>query len=291
MRLKVYLVDVDEFTGQITPNKVLECIKDNKIKNIKALLVMFHGGYPENSKKFYDIKRKYNFTIIEDACHALGAGYKYKNNFIQVGSCKHADVSTFSLHPVKTITTGEGGVITTNNAKVAKNIKLFRSHGIVRNKKKHWDYDILKSGYNYRISDINCALGLSQLKKVNSFIKNRKKIYKNYFKELKECNENLKLPNYSKNIYPAFHLFLINISFDKLKTSKDHFLEYLKNNNIICQFHYIPIYKFTVYTGKKTPLEGTEKYSKNTVSIPIFFALNKKNQKKIIKTIKEYLKT
>ena len=108
MNLKVYLVDVDENTGQITPEKILDCIRRNKLKKIKALITMYHGGYPENVKKIYDIKKKYNFFIIEDACHALGSEYQYKNIFYKVGSCKHADISTFSLHPLKTITSGEG---------------------------------------------------------------------------------------------------------------------------------------------------------------------------------------
>ena len=95
---------------------------------------MYHGGFPENSKNFYKLKNKYDFFIIEDACHALGAKYKYKNKFLNIGSCRHADISTFSLHPLKTITSGEGGIITTNNAKIAKNIQLFRSHGISRGK-------------------------------------------------------------------------------------------------------------------------------------------------------------
>ena len=167
--LRIFLVDVDEYTGQITPNKFLECIKKNKLKKISALITMFHGGYPENIKKFYEIKKKFNFFIIEDACHAFGSEYKNKNKLIKIGSCKHSDVSTFSLHPLKTITSGEGGVITSNNAKIAKNIKLYRNHGILRNNKKHWEYDILKHGFNYRLSDINCALALSQLKKINFF--------------------------------------------------------------------------------------------------------------------------
>ena len=290
LNLKVYLVDVDEFRGQITPNKVLECIKDNKLSKIKALLVMFHGGYPEHIKEFYDIKKKYNFYIIEDACHALGSKYKYNKKLFKVGSCKHSDISTFSLHPVKTLTTGEGGVITTNNPKIAKNITLFRSHGMIRNKKKYWNYDIISHGFNYRISDINCALGLSQLKKINFFLEKRDKIFKKYFKSFKNFNVNLKLPQYSKNIYPSFHLFLIHILFNKLKNSKDHFLKYLNDNNITGQYHYIPIYKFSVYSDKKITLKGAEKYYKNTVSIPIFVNLNMKNQNKIIKTIKNYFK-
>ena len=290
MQLKVYLVDVDELTGQITSDKVLECIKKNKLKKIKALIVMYHGGYPENSKKFYDIKKKYNFFIVEDACHALGSEYKYKKKSFKVGSCKHSDVSTFSLHPVKTITSGEGGIVTTNNIKIANNIKLLRSHGILRNKKKYWEYDVLKHGFNYRLSDINCALGFSQLEKINFFLKKRKTIYKKYKLELQNFNPHLLLPKYSKNIKSSHHLFIINIMFDKIKKTKDHFLKYLNKNNILGQYHYIPIYKFSSYKEKFFSFPGSEKYFKNSVSIPIYVNLRFKDQKKIIKTIKDYFK-
>ncbi len=288
MGLKVYLVDVDELNGQITPNKILECIEKNNLKKINALIVMFHGGYPENVKKFYDIKQKYKFFIIEDACHALGAEYKFKKNFFKIGSCKHADISTFSLHPLKTITSGEGGIITTNNSKIAKNIKLFRSHGISRNKKIHWLYDIKKHGFNYRLSDLNCALGLSQLRKINFFLKKRKKIYTKYLNELKKLHLNLKIPEYSKSIKPSYHLFIINILFDKFNMNKDHFMKYLLNHKIITQQHYIPIYKFSIYNEKKKSFPASEKYINNSVSIPIYVGLDKKKQEKIIKIIKRY---
>ncbi|WP_435166664.1 aminotransferase class I/II-fold pyridoxal phosphate-dependent enzyme [Candidatus Pelagibacter bacterium nBUS_28] len=288
MGLKVYLVDVDELNGQITPNKILECIEKNNLKKINALIVMFHGGYPENIKKFYDIKQKYKFFIIEDACHALGAEYKFKKNFFKIGSCKHADISTFSLHPLKTITSGEGGIITTNNSKIAKNIKLFRSHGISRNKKIHWLYDIKKHGFNYRLSDLNCALGLSQLRKINFFLKKRKKIYTKYLNELKKLHLNLKIPEYSKSIKPSYHLFTINILFDKFNMNKDHFMKYLLNNKIITQQHYIPIYKFSIYNEKKKSFPASEKYINNSVSIPIYVGLDKKKQERIIKIIKRY---
>jgi dTDP-4-amino-4,6-dideoxygalactose transaminase len=290
MELKVYLVDVDKYTGQITPNNVSECIQKNKIKKIKALVVMYHGGFPEYSKKFYDIKKKYNFFIIEDACHALGSEYKYQNKFYKIGSCKHSDISTFSMHPVKSITSGEGGIITTNNKNIAENIKLFRNHGISKNRREYWKYDILKNGFNYRLSDINCALGLSQLEKIDFFLKKREKIYKRYIKEFKNFNQNLKLPEYSKNIKSSYHLFLINISFKKLKKNKDHFMKYLNNNNIFGQYHYIPIYKFKIFSEKKINLSGAEDYFKNSVSIPIFVNLTVKEQNKIIKTIKNYFR-
>jgi len=290
MLLKVFLVDVDEFTGQITPNKILDCIKRNKLKNIKALIVMYNGGYPENSKEFYDLKKKYNFIIIEDACHALGAKYKFNRKAINIGSCKHADLSTFSLHPLKTITSGEGGVITTNNFKFSKNIQLFRNHGMHRNEKNYWKYDILEHGFNYRLSDINCALGLSQLNKINFILNKRKKISEKYLFELKNFSSNLKIPQYSKIIQPAFHLFLININFKKLKKKKDDFMNYLRFNNILAQQHYIPIYKFKICKDNKYYFPGSEKYYENTVSIPIFVKLNSQKQNKIIKKIKQYFK-
>ena len=290
MQLKVYLVDVDEHTGQITPKKIIECIKKNKIKKIKALVVMYHGGFPENLKGFYDLKKKYNFFIIEDACHALGSEYNFKNKYYRIGSCTHSDISTFSLHPLKTITSGEGGIITTNNNKIAKNIRLFRSHGISRNNKQYWKYDVLKHGFNYRLSDINCALGLSQLKKINLFLKKRKKIYENYINELVKFNSAFTVPNYSKNIKPSFHLFLINIIFKRLNKNKDHFIKYLIKNNILPQQHYIPIYRFKVYKENAKNFPGSEKYFKNTVSIPIFVNLNTKTQNKIINIIKNYFK-
>ena len=168
MNARIFLADTDYLTGQMTPTTLLECIKKNKIKKIKAVVNMYLGGYPENIINFYRIKKKYNFVLIEDACHALGAKYKFKEKYINIGSCKHSDIAVFSLHPVKTITSGEGGVITTNNKILYNRQKMLRSHYIIReNKKKHWKYQINKIGFNYRLSDINCALGLSQFKKIN----------------------------------------------------------------------------------------------------------------------------
>ena len=289
MKLKVFLCDVDPYTGQTTPDQVLDCIKKNNIKKIKALIIMHHGGYPYLSKEFYDLKKKYNFYLIEDACHALGAEYIYKNKLLKIGSSKHSDICTFSLHPVKTITSAEGGIVTTNNKKISEKIKLLRSHGIKRDKKMYWKYDVIDNGFNYRLSDINCALGISQLKKINFFLKNRKKIYDRYLLELKNFSPYMKIPEYPKNNKYSYHLFLIHIEFNKLKTNKDKFLKYLNNHNINAQYHYVPIYKFKVYADKKNYYKGVECYYKNTVSLPIYVDLKLKDQNKIIKIIKSFL--
>ena len=291
MGAKVFLVDVDPCTGQITPKSLLECIKKNKIKKIKVIITMYLGGYPENVIEFYKIKKKLNCFLIEDACHALGAEYYFKNKYIFIGSCRHADISTFSLHPVKTITSGEGGVMTTNNKIFFNRAKLFRSHGIKKSS-FHWEYDVLIHGFNYRLSDINCALAISQIKKIKRFISLRRKIYFYYLKELASMYKFFSFPKYSNKNKSSCHLFLIN--FKNVIYNKNMFLKKMLNNNIICQFHYKPIFLFkNIFNQKliKKDFEGSINYYKKTVSLPIFPTLSHKNQKFIVKTIKTLFKT
>ena len=286
---KIYLADVDLETGQMTPKSLLECIKINKLKKIKIILTMYMGGFPENLIEFHKIKKKFNCLLIEDACHAFGSEYKFNKKLIKVGACKHSDISTFSLHPLKPITTAEGGIITTNNELIAKKIKKLRSHGIIRNNKFHWKYDIFQSGYNYRLSDINSALGLSQLKKIKKFLKYRKKVYEYYKAELYKYKNIINFPKYDLKNKPSYHLVLINIDFRKLRSNKDLFLKYLYSKNIICQFHYIPIYKFALYKNKKIKLKSSEQYYNSTLSIPIFHKFDRKKQNKVIKNIKSFI--
>ena len=287
---KIFLSDVDSKTGQMTPQLLVECIEENKIKKIKAILTMYMGGFPENLPQLYEIKKIFKCLLIEDGCHAFGADYIVKKKLIKVGACKHSDISTFSLHPLKPITTGEGGIVTTNNEIIAEKIRNFRSHGIIRDPKSHWKYDILNYGYNYRLSDINSALGISQLKKINIFLKKRKKIYENYKSQLDKYKNIISFPEYNKKNKPTYHLVLININFKKSKTDKDMFLKYLNKKNIISQFHYIPIYKFKIFKPKNIKLKNSEEYYKSTLSIPIHHALERKKQSIVIKVIKNFFK-
>ena len=168
---RIYLADVDKITGQMTPETLIECIKINKIRKIKAVITMYLGGAGNHLQNFYNLKNKYKFFLIEDACHALGSKYLF-NKKHTIGSSKHSDICVFSLHAIKAITTGEGGIVCTNNKNLFKEINLLKSHGIKRDKyNRHWKYDVVKNGLNYRLSDINCALGVSQLSKLDSFIK------------------------------------------------------------------------------------------------------------------------
>jgi dTDP-4-amino-4,6-dideoxygalactose transaminase len=291
LKAKIFLADVDPLTGQMTPQTLFETIKRNNLKKIKVILTMYLGGYPENVVEFYNIKKKFNCYLIEDGCHALGAKYFFNNKYLSIGSCKHSDISTFSLHAVKTITAGEGGLVTTNNQIIYNKIIHLRSHGIYKDKNCHWKYDVKSIGYNYRLSDINCALGLSQLKKINKFISYRKKIFNIYKKNLKKFNNFIYFPfyNYSK---PSYHLFLISIDFKRLNLTKDKFLKFLKKNNIFCQYHYIPIYKFKLF-DKKINLnfyKGSQIYYKNTLSLPIFYNLSSNTAKQIVNKMLSILK-
>jgi len=285
---KIYLTDVDPITGQMTPEKLLECVKKNKLNKIKAIVTMYLGGLVENNLAFYKIKKKYKCNIIEDACHAFGGKYSSNNINYNVGSCKHSDLCVFSFHPVKTITTGEGGIITTNNKKYADRIKLLRNHGI-KKEKKYWKYNINELGYNYRLSDINCALGLSQLKKLNSFYLKRKKIVEFYKKNLKKISNILSFSK-SLNKYNCYHFFLISIDFNRIRSSKDTLIKYLNKKGIFPQFHYVPIFKFNFYKKKNIKLyNGAIQYYKNALSLPIYYELNQRQQLYVIKSIKNFL--
>ncbi len=287
----IYLCDVDPLTGQMTPDLLLKCIKKNKLKKIKAIVTMYLGGYPNDPIKFYKLKKKYKCYLIEDACHALGAKYKFLGKNFKIGSCKHSDVAVFSFHPVKTITTGEGGAICTNNFKLSQKMKLLKSHGIIRSK-KHWIYDIQFSGYNYRLSDINCALGISQLAKIDEFVSERKKIFDYYQSKIKNFSSYFKIVDYNYDFKPAYHLLLLRINFNKLKINKDNFVKTLYKNKIIVQQHYIPIFKFKKIFKKKINLlnfKGTINYYNNTVSLPLYYGLSKQEINYIVQILNKII--
>lgn len=282
---KLYFADVDKYTGQMSPKNLEDCIKKNKIKKIKAIITMHNGGNPTNAKLFYKLKKKYKFVIIEDACHSLGGKYDVKNN-IKVGSCKYSDITTFSLHPIKSITTGEGGMITTNNNKFYKKINLLKNHGIFRKPKKNknnWNYKIVLPGYNYRLSDLSCSLGISQLAKINIFIKKRNQISNFYRRQLSKFTKYLDLPPKHDKELSANHLFVILFKKETLKISRERIIQELYKKGIVTQIHYIPIFFHPFYKkicrGK---FDGANYYFNNCLSLPIFPSIKKEGLNKII---------
>ena len=286
----IYFADVDPLTGQVTPDTVINCIIKNKIKKVKAIFVMHLSGSPNNVYQFYKLKKKLNCYLIEDACHALGASYKISDKKYKIGSCKHSDISLFSFHPVKSITTGEGGAFSTNSKNLYLKAKQYRSHGIIRKNKKYWIYDVKKFGLNYRLSDINSALGISQIKKLNKFIKKRRLLASQYDEHLKNINK-IKIVNIDNIKFSSWHLLIVLIDFEKLKLNKEKFIKYLNINSIFAQIHYIPFYEFTVYKFlRKKNYPNAERFYKNCLSFPIHTKLAGKDIKFICNCIKNFLK-
>jgi dTDP-4-amino-4,6-dideoxygalactose transaminase len=287
---KVYFSDVDFKTGQSNPTLVENCIKKNNLKKVKAIIVMYNGGFPRNIIEFYKLKKKYKCYLIEDACHAFGANYKNNIKNYPIGSCRHSDISTFSFHPLKTITTGEGGAVTTNNRDIAKKLIQFRSHGIIKNKSKHWVYNVGQVGYNYRLSDLNAALGISQLKNIKKVLLRRKEIFNKYINMLDNYMDVISIAKPEQNTNPAYHLVLASINFDKLLINKNQFIMKLLKKKIICQFHYIPNYEFDIFKSSNSKQYGCDKYKNQTISLPIHLKISKSKQEFIIKSIKSILK-
>ena len=281
----VFFCDVDSDTGQVSSKEVLQCIKKNRIKKVDLIFSMHLGGFPANVIDLYNLKKKINCYIIEDACHALGSKYKYKNFFYKVGNGKHADISTFSFHPLKTITTGEGGAISTNNKNIANRTRLIRNHGIIG--KKDMYYDVKSIGYNFRLSDLNCALGFSQMTKINKILHIRRSIFKKYLKELDNFKNVVNVMN-KEYLNSACHLVVAKINFSRLKINKQKFFDILKKYGITCQFHYLPQYHFSAYNSKNI-LKNTEDYYQNCISLPIHLMINNKKLNYIIYKIKNII--
>ena len=287
LNAKIFLADIDKETGQMLPSNVIDVCKKYKLKRIKAVVTMYNSGYPYDAEKFKKLKDIYNCFIIEDACHAFGASYKIENKNIKVGSCLHSDISTFSLHPLKTITTGEGGIVTTNSKKIAEKVKKIRSLGIEKNLNKHWEYNVKYVGFNFRLNDFQCALGLSQLDKISKFISQRKKIFLNYQKLLSKIKE-INLPIHLRKYTSSHHLFIINLKKSNIKL-KEKFIKFMLKNKILLQYHYIPVYRFKVFRGKYIN-KNSEIYYKSAISLPIYYGLKYNEQVYITKKIKEFFK-
>lgn len=289
---KIDLLDIDLQTNNIDLEKLEMKLKLTKNKLLPKVIIPVHmAGMPCDMLKLNKLSKKYKFKIIEDASHALGSSYK---NF-KVGSCKHSELTVFSFHPVKNITTGEGGIVTTNSKVLYNKIKLLRTHGITYEKKKFRKiknslpgyYQQINLGFNYRMSDIAAILGISQLKRLKIFLKKRNKIARLYNKHLK--NLPLILPLINNKFFSAFHLYIIKInakSYQKIRNKLFYkFIKYKFKVNI----HYIPVHThpyFKNFKFEKNKFTESNKYYKSALSIPIFPDLNQRNQKKIIKIIK-----
>ncbi len=282
-----FFADIDNKTYNIDP-KLIEGLITNKTK---AIIPVDYTGQPADLDEILRIAKKHNLIVIEDAAHALGATYKGR----KIGSI--SDMTMFSFHPVKHITTGEGGVITTNNKAYYDRLIQFRTHGITRNPSdliaNHgpWYYEMKYLGYNYRMTDIQAALGISQLDKLKGFIETRKKYVKMYndaFSKMKE----LTIPYQSTDSDSSWHLYIIRLNTIKLKVGRKKIFEALLKENIGVNVHYIPVYFHPYYQdlGYEQGLcPRAESHYEQIITIPLFPKMTEKDVDDVIEAVKKVI--
>jgi len=287
---EIDFVDINELTFNIDTSKLEQKLKFAKKKNkLPKIIIPVHlGGLSSNMKEIFRLSKIYKFKIIEDASHALGS----KIGNFKVGSCKYSDLTVFSFHPVKIITTGEGGAILSNKKKLFKKLNLMRTSGVNKeiNKNKlkkigYWYYEQICNGYNYRMNEMSAALGYSQLKKINSFIKERNLISRKYL--IKLSNENIIFQKIPRNFFSSYHLFIIRVD----KNIRKILFDALRNKRYYVNVHYIPIYKHPFYKKKfnKKEFPQSEKYYSEAISIPIYPNLKSKDINNVVMIIKKIL--
>lgn len=304
---KPVFADIKEDTYNIDPQD----IKKKMINKTKAIIPVDFAGQPADLDEIHRIAQKYNLVVIEDASHALGAEYKRNpqseirnpklRNWVKVGNCIHSDMAIFSFHPVKPITTGEGGMVVTNNKEYYEKLVMFRTHGITKEdsrftlhasrSKGPWYYEMQELGCNYRITDFQCALGISQLKKLDKFIKRRREIVKRYNEAFKSIEEIIS-PYEKPNVKSGWHIYPIRLKLDKLKATRREIFESLRAENIGVQVHYIPVYYQPYYQKlgyQKGLCPKAEEYYEESITLPIFPAMKDEDIEDVIKAIKKVI--
>ncbi len=288
---KVDFVDIDKESFLIDLNRVEDKLKKNKPGTYTCIIPVDFAGYPVRLDLLRDIADKYGCRILEDACHAPGAYYTDKDGNRQAcGNCNYADAAVFSFHPVKHIATGEGGMVTTNNRTIYEKIKLLRTHGITKDpeilEENHggWYYEMQELGYNYRIPDILCALGISQLQKIDKNLEQRNKIAQKYNNAFQN-HPGIPTPVIQKQVFHAYHLYVI------LTDERKGLYNYLKDKNIFTQVHYIPLHMQPYYRHmgwKRGDFPVAEAYYERCLSLPIYPSLSEEEQQYVIDAILGY---
>lgn len=287
----VVFVDVDSKTGLMTAETLSAAIMAHKDKNLKAVVNVHLAGQVGNLREIAAVARQHNLKIIEDAAHAVGSVYSVDGTRYPVGANTFSDITTFSFHPVKTIAMGEGGAITTNEDGFAKAMRLARSHGMVRQSSEWlnaeetgpWYYEMHDLGYNYRVSDINCALGLSQLKKLDTF-KAQRQAMVDFYNAAFAGNDIIQPVQHHEWSETAWHLYPVLIDFDQLGMTRAEVMEHLKKAEIGTQVHYIPLTHQPYYKALygEIILPGAESYYSKCLSLPLYVGLTTEDQQKVV---------
>ncbi|HWL11570.1 MAG TPA: UDP-4-amino-4,6-dideoxy-N-acetyl-beta-L-altrosamine transaminase [Ureibacillus sp.] len=282
---KPIFVDIDPKTYNINPKEIEKQITNKT----KAIIPVDFTGQPVDLEEIYAIAKKYGLVVIEDAAHALGAKYKGK----KVGSI--SDMTMFSFHPVKHITSGEGGVITTNNKEYYEKMLQFRSHGITRDQNKMlenhgpWYYEMQFLGFNYRLTDIQAALGTSQLKKIDKFIELRKK-YAAMYNAAFATIPQITIPYQHSEAESSWHLYIIRLNQDLLKAKRKEIVEHLLSMNIGVNVHYIPVYLLPYYQQlefQKGLCPQAEKLYEEIITLPLFPKMSELDVSDVIQAVKK----
>ena len=292
-------IDVEIETGNISTEKLSETLREEKISTV---VPVHYAGAPCNMKTISKICKEKKVYIIEDAAHALGGNYQSGE---KIGSCKYSDITVFSFHPVKSITTGEGGMITTNSEEIYYKLLKLRSHGIQKNgtqfqnpilgntngKPNPWYYEMDSIGYHYRMTEIQAALGYSQMKKIDKFINKRKKLAVRYDRLTSE-NKYFKSIQQNTRMLSANHLYPIQIDFTKISKSRNEIMLKLREKGVVTQVHYLPIPLHPYYEklGYSTyNLPNAMNFYFQILSIPIYPNLGKFTQNKVLKYLEKIL--
>ena len=289
---KVDFVDIDPITYNLCPKALKKkLIKAKKLGILPKIIAPVHlSGQSCDMKAIHELSLEYGFKIIEDASHAIGGKYLNK----PIGNCEYSDIAVFSFHPVKIITTGEGGIALTNNSELSDSMSLLHSHGITKDFKKmthepdgEWYYQQINLGFNYRMTDIQAALGISQLDRLDNYISRRHKLatrYNNFLKDLP-----LVTPYQHNDTYSSFHLYII-----RLKDEKKHkkVFEYLRYKGVLVNLHYIPVHTHPYYQQTNvefTDLNHSEQYYKDAISLPLYPTMTEQQQEFVISSLREAL--
>ena len=292
---KVDFVDIDRKTYNLCP-KALEgkLIKAENEGRLPKVLVAVHlCGQPCDMKAIHELSKRFGFYVIEDASHAIGG--KYRGEYI--GNCRYSDIIVFSFHPVKIITTAEGGMAITKDIKLFKKMEMLRSHGITRdesmmeeNTHGGWYYEQIQLGYNYRMTELQAALGISQMERLDDFVSARHNLANIYNKELSELP--IDLPFQLENTYSGMHLYVIRLNLNEIKKSHKKVFEELRERGVGVNLHYIPVhiqpyYKRMGFDWGDFPV--AENYYQEAISIPIFHGMTDDQQNEVIATLVEVL--
>lgn len=291
-------VDISNETLNMDTSLLKRAVQDNNV--VKAITAVHFAGLPAKMKEINELASCNSLSVIEDAAHALGACYEDGS---RVGNCKYSDVTIFSFHPVKHIAAGEGGMLTTNDESVYRHLLRLRSHGINKGNDPYvypdrtrtgdydnaWYYEAQETGFNYRITDIQCTLAVSQMKKLDRFLARRKELAERYYRSLQGIPCLTSVYNPENHKAHALHLYVIRVDFDRAGISRAEFMYRLRGSGIGTQVHYVPVHLHPFYDEHNEKLPVTEKYYEEALSIPLYYSLSDKEQDLVISTINKIL--